>query len=141
MLIGANDGFNVEVDDEVHAPATPEWEEELARRVAVVMRTFTGDGDRPVYWVPPPTARDETFDEIYESENRAVARAAESVTGARYIDVYSTINDGEYTDRVRIDGRLVLGRQADGIHFNREGALIPARMLFDAIAEDFPALR
>jgi uncharacterized protein len=141
MLIGANDGFNVEVDGEVHAPATPGWEEEFARRVAVVMRTFTGLGDRPVYWVPPPTARDETFDEIYASENRAVERAAESVTGARYVDVYSTINSGEYTDRVRVDGRLVIGRQTDGIHFNRDGALIPARMIFDAMADDFPALR
>jgi lysophospholipase L1-like esterase len=141
MLIGANDGFNVTVDGEVHGPATPGWEEEFARRVAVVMRTFAGIGERPVYWVPPPTARDETFNEIYESENRAVERAAKSVTGARYVDVYSTINDGEYTDRVRVDGRLVIGRQSDGIHFNRDGALIPARMVFDALARDFQALR
>jgi len=141
MLIGANDGFNVEADGEVHAPGTPEWETEFARRVAVVMEALAGDGDRPVYWVPPPTARDETFDAIYESENRAVQRAAESVTGARYIDVYYTINDGEYTDQVRIGGRKVLGRQSDGIHFNREGALVPAQMVLDAMATDFPALR
>lgn len=141
MLIGANDGFNVEVGGELHAPGTAEWETEFARRVAVVMEALGGDGDRPVYWVPPPTARDETYDAIYESENRAVARAAESVTGARYVDVYSTINDGEYTDQVRIDGRKVLGRQSDGIHFNREGARVPARMILDAMAADFPALR
>jgi hypothetical protein len=141
MLIGANDGFNVDVGGELHAPGTPEWETEFARRVAVVMRTFGGDGERPVYWVPPPTARDETFDDIYRSENRAVARAAESVEGARYIDVYSTINDGEYTDQVRIDGRKVLGRQSDGIHFNRDGALVPAQKILDAMEKDYPALR
>lgn len=140
MAIGANDGFNVEVDGQLHPPGTPEWETEFARRVAVVMRTLTADGERPVYWVPPPTARDETFDEIYESQNRAAEIAARSVEGARYVDIYSTINDGEYSDEVTIDGRRVLGRQSDGIHFNREGALLPARMVLEAMAEDYPAL-
>jgi lysophospholipase L1-like esterase len=141
MLIGANDGFNVEVAGAAYAPGTPQWEEEFARRVAVVMQTFGENGKRPVYWVPPPTARDEQFNEIYRSQNRAVERAVESVEGARYIDVFNTINSGEYTDQVRIDGRKVLGRQSDGIHFNREGALVPAEMILDAMAEDFPALR
>ncbi|HYI99953.1 MAG TPA: hypothetical protein VEX36_09810 [Thermoleophilaceae bacterium] len=141
MLIGANDGFNVEADGELHAPGTPEWETEFARRVAVVMRTLGSDGERPVYWVPPPTARDSDLDDIYRSQNRAVARAAEAVEGARYVDVYSTINDGEYSDQVRIDGREVLGRQSDGIHFNRDGALIPAEMVLDAMAKDYPVLR
>ena len=141
MLIGANDGFNVEVAGALYAPGTPEWENEFARRVAVVMQTLGENGKRPVYWVPPPTARDPKFDDIYRSQNRAVQRAVESVEGARYIDVYNTINDGEYTDQVRIDGRKVLGRQSDGIHFNRDGAQIPAQAVLDAMASDFPALR
>jgi hypothetical protein len=140
MLIGANDGFNVDVDGELFAPGTPEWEEEFARRVAVVMKTLSGDGERPVYWVPPPTARDPEYNEIYRAQNRAVERAAESVEGARYVDIYSTINDGEYSDQVEIDGREVLGRQSDGIHFNREGAGIPAGLVLEAMARDFPAL-
>jgi hypothetical protein len=140
ILLGANDGFNVEVGGELFAPATPEWETEFARRVAVVMRTLAGDGERPVYWVPPPTARDATYNEIYRSQNRAVKRAAESVAGARYVDVFSTINDGEYSDRVEVDGRKILGRQPDGIHFNREGAEAPARLVLEAMAEDYPAL-
>jgi len=140
MLIGANDGFNVTVAGEVHAPGTLGWETEFARRVAVVMRTFAGDDDRPVYWVPPPTARDDSLDDIYRSQNRAVERAVESVEGARYVDVYTTINDGEYTEQVQINGRKVLGRQSDGIHFNRDGALIPAELILRAMAKDFPAL-
>jgi hypothetical protein len=141
MLIGANDGFNVDVDGELFAPGTPEWETEFARRAAVVMKTLGGDGERPVYWVPPPTARDATYNEIYRSQNRAVKRAAESVEGGRYVDVFSTINDGEYSDQVEIDGRKVLGRQSDGIHFNREGAEVPARLVLEAMAEDYPALK
>jgi uncharacterized protein len=141
MLIGANDGFNVEVDGELFAPGTPEWETEFARRVAVVMETLGGDGKRPVYWVPPPTARDQTYNEIYRSQNRAVERAAESVEGARYVDIFSTIGDGEYSDQVEVDGRKILGRQSDGIHFNREGAEVPAGLVLAAMAEDYPALK
>lgn len=141
MLIGANDGFNVEVDGELHAPGTPEWETEFARRAAVVMKTLTGDGERPVYWVPPPTARDETYNEIYRSQNAAVKRAVESVPGARYVDIFNTINGGRYSDQIEVDGRRVLGRQSDGIHFNREGAKVPARMVLEAMAKDFPALK
>lgn len=141
ILIGANDGFNVDVGGELFAPGTPEWETEFARRAAVVMTTLSGDGERPVYWVPPPTARDATYNEIYRSQNRAVERAAESVEGARYVDVFSTINDGEYSDQVEVDGRKILGRQSDGIHFNREGAEVPARLILEAMAEDYPALK
>jgi len=140
MLIGANDGFNIEIAGALYAPATAQWEEEFARRVAVVMEALGEDGKRPVYWVPPPTARDESFNEIYRSQNAAVERAVESVEGARYIDVFNTINGGEYTDQVRIDGQKVLGRQSDGIHFNREGAQVPAEMVLKAMARDFPAL-
>lgn len=141
MLIGANDGFNVDVGGELFAPGTAEWETEFARRAAVVMQTLSGDGERPVYWVPPPTARDATYNEIYRSQNTAVKRAAESVGGARYVDVFSTVNDGEYSDQVEVDGRKILGRQSDGIHFNREGAEVPARLILEAMAEDYPALK
>jgi hypothetical protein len=141
MLIGANDGFNVDVGGELFAPGTPEWETEFARRAAVVMQTLGGDGERPVYWVAPPTARDQTYNEIYRSQNRAVKRAAESVEGARYVDVFSTINDGRYSDQVEVDGRKILGRQSDGIHFNREGAEAPAGLVLAAIAKDYPALK
>jgi hypothetical protein len=141
MLIGANDGFNVEVDGELFAPGTPEWETEFARRAAVVMKTLSGDGKRPVYWVPPPTSRDQEYNEIYRSQNRAVARAAESVEGARYVDIFSTINDGKYSDQVEVNGRKILGRQSDGIHFNREGAEVPAGLVLAAMAEDYPALK
>jgi uncharacterized protein len=141
MLIGANDGFNVEVDGELFAPGTPEWETEFARRAAVVMQTLSGDGERPVYWVPPPTARDQTYNEIYRSQNRAVERAAESVEGARYVDIFSTIGNGRYSDDVEVNGRRVLGRQSDGIHFNREGAEVPAGLVLAAMAEDYPVLK
>jgi uncharacterized protein len=141
MVIGGNDGFNVLVGDQLYGWQDPEWEREYARRAAVVMRELGSDGERHVYWVPPPTARDEEQDAIYETQNRAVDEAAAAVPGARYVDVFNTINGGRYSDELEIDGRRVLARQPDGIHFTREGAVVPVRLILRAMARDYEALR
>jgi hypothetical protein len=142
MAIGDNDGFNVQTPDgSLYGPNDPGWETEFARRVAVVASVLSSGGRRPVYWVPPPTARDPEFNRIFRVQNRAVKRATEAVPALRYVDVYFTLGKGRYTDTLKIDGRQVLARQADGIHFTRDGAVAPARLILDAMAEDFPALR
>jgi uncharacterized protein len=140
MAIGGNDGFNVEAGGQLYGPHDPEWQTEFARRVAVVAKTLSGDGERPVYWVPPPTARDDEFNEIYATQNRAVEQAEKAVPDLRYVDVYSTLSNGKYSDSLKIDGRRVLARQADGVHFSREGAIAPARLVLGQMAKDFPDL-
>jgi hypothetical protein len=142
MVMGGNDGFNVLGEDgQLYGPQDPEWETEYARRAAVVMRELGSNGKRPVYWLPPPTARDPGFNVIYQTQNRGVEQAAAAVPGARYVDIYSTINDGRYSDELKIDGRRVLARQSDGVHFSREGAIVPTRMVVEAMAKDYPVLR
>jgi uncharacterized protein len=141
MVIGGNDGFNVAVNGQLYGPDTPQWQLEYARRTAVVMQDLGSNGKRPVYWVPPPTARDTEFNKIFASQNKAVEQAARAVPGARYVDIYSTLNHGRYSDVLKIDGDEVLARQADGIHFSRAGAVAPARLIFRAMAKDYKALR
>jgi uncharacterized protein len=142
MAIGGNDGFNVQTaDGSLYNPGDDGWETEYARRVAVVSSVLSGDGERPVYWVPPPTARDPEFNEIYASQNRAVERATQAISALRYVDVYSTLNHGRYSDSLRIDGKRVLARQPDGVHFTRDGAVAAVRLILEPMAEDFPVLR
>jgi uncharacterized protein len=141
MVIGGNDGFNVLADGQLYGWQDLQWQVEYARRAAVVMGELGSDGKRPVYWVPPPTARDDEQNAIYETQNRAVEAAAQAVPGARYVDIFSTINRGKYSDELRIDGRRVLARQPDGIHFSREGAVVPVRLILRAMARDYEALR
>jgi len=140
MVIGGNDGFNVEAGGNLYGPHDPEWQTEFARRVAVVASVLSGDGKRPVYWIPPPTARDAEFNEIYATQNRAVKQAEAAVAGLRYVDIYSTLSGGRYSDELRIDGKRVLARQSDGVHFTREGAVVPVRLLLEQMAKDYPAL-
>jgi hypothetical protein len=128
------------VDGSTYGPFTPEWETEYARRTAVVMRELASRGRRPVYWAPSPTARDEEFNRIYRIQNFAVARAAPAVPGARYVDLYDNVDNGRYRGVTRIDGREVVSRQADGVHFTRDGALVPARLVVRMMARDYPAL-
>lgn len=141
MVIGGNDGFNVLVNGQLYGPETPQWQLEYARRTAVVMRELGSNGRRPVYWVPPPTVRDSEFNRIFASQNKAVEQAARAVPGARYVDIYSTINHGRYSDSLKIDGRRVLARQSDGVHFTREGAVVPSRLILRAMARDYRVLR
>jgi uncharacterized protein len=141
MVIGGNDGFNVLVNGQLYGPDTPQWQLEYARRTAVVMRELGSNGKRPVYWVPPPTVRDSEFNSIFASQNKAVEQAAAAVPGGRYVDIYYTINHGRYSDTLKIDGRRVLARQADGVHFTREGAVVPARLILRAMARDYRVLR
>jgi uncharacterized protein len=141
MVIGGNDGFNVAVNGQLYGPDTPQWQLEYARRTAVVMQELGSNGKRPVYWVPPPTARDAEFNKIFASQNKAVVQAARAVPGARYVDIYSTLNHGRYSDVLKIDGHQVLARQADGIHFSRAGAVAPARLILRAMGRDYEVLR
>jgi hypothetical protein len=142
MVMGGNDGFNViGPDGGLYGPQDPQWQTEYARRAAVVMRELGSGGERPVYWLPPPTARDPEFNAIYETQNAAIEQAAAAVPGARYVDIFNTINKGRYSDELKIDGRRVLARQSDGVHFTREGAVVPARLILESMGKDYPALR
>jgi hypothetical protein len=141
MVIGGNDGFNVLYNGQLYGPDTPQWQLEYARRTAVVMRELGSNGERPVYWVPPPTVRDPKFNDIFDSQNKAVEQAAAAVPGGRYVDIYNTINHGRYSDVLKVDGRRVLARQADGVHFSRAGAVLPARLILRVMAKDYRVLR
>jgi hypothetical protein len=141
MVIGGNDGFNLDYQGQVYGPQDPQWQLEYARRAAVVMRELSSRGRRPVYWLPPPTARDPKYNAIYASQNKGVQQAALAVPGARYVNIYDTINGGRYSDQLKIDGRKVLARQSDGVHFTREGAVVPARLILRAMARDYRVLK
>ena len=142
MAIGGNDGFNVQTSDgSLYDPGEPGWETEFARRVAVVSTVLSGDGERPVYWVPPPTARDPDFNEIYATQNRAVERATEAVPALRYVDVYSTLNAAGTATSCGSTDAGCSPASPTACTSRARARWRPVRLILAAMAEDFPALR
>ena len=138
MVMGGNDGFNVIVDGQLLRPARP--------RVGDRVRAPDGGGDARARLATasgrstgcrrrPRATRSSTRIFAPRTGRSSTPRAA--VPGARYVDIFNTIDGGKYSDELRIDGDRVLSRQADGVHFTRDGAVVPARLILRAMAKDY----
>ena len=136
MVLGANDGWPLAGA----GVGSSRWVAEYSRRVAAVARDFlAGDPQRRVYWVGPPVPRSAPWIHIFDRINAAVRDAVPNVPGLRYVDVAGpTSENGRYTDYLTdADGRRVLARQHDGIHFSWPGSVFPARIVLAALRREY----
>jgi len=136
MVLGANDGWPLAGA----AAGSPRWVAEYSRRVAAVTRDFlAGDPRRRVYWVGPPVPRSAPWIHIFDRIDAAVREAVPSVPGLRFVDVAGPTSEaGHYTDYLTdADGRRVLARQHDGIHFSWPGSAFPARIILAALGREY----
>ncbi|MFL6110273.1 MAG: GDSL-type esterase/lipase family protein [Catenulispora sp.] len=136
MVLGANDGWPLAGA----GAGVARWVAEYSRRVAAVTRDFlAGDPRRRVYWVGPPVPRSAPWIHIFERINAAIQDVVPSVPGLRYVDVAGPTSEaGRYTDYLTdADGRRVLARQHDGIHFSFPGSVFPARIILAALRGEY----
>ena len=143
MAIGGNDGFNVQtrrrlavqpgrpgLGDRVRAPRGGGELGAVGRREAAGVLGAPADRARPRVQrrsSPPRTGP-------WSGPPRRCRRCATWTSTPRSTTAVTAT-------RLKIDGRRVLARQPDGIHFTRDGAVPAVRLILDAMAEDFPALR
>jgi hypothetical protein len=72
-----------------------------------------------------PPARDASWTQNNADINLALQRAAKQVPGAKYVNVLGHVaNHGRYADFVTVNGRPVLVRASDGLHFTEAGSQI-----------------
>ena len=71
IVMGANDGWDMKHDGATLDWATPAWQREYARRIAVVMQTFLHSGVDRVYYGGPPTSPSSNYQRIFASINAA----------------------------------------------------------------------
>jgi uncharacterized protein len=136
MVLGANDGWPLRGASE----GSDAWVAEYTRRVEAVTRDFlAGDPRRRVYWVGPPVPRSAPWIHIFDRINQAIRAAVPETPGLRYVDVATPTSDhGVYTDYLTgPDGRRVLARQHDGIHYSWPGSVFPARIILSAVEGEF----
>jgi lysophospholipase L1-like esterase len=106
------------------------WVAEYRRRAAGLMRAYTGDAKRPVYWVGLPIARTASIAACYRQLNGATAAAARDVRGVTWVDSWSVYAvHGRYADRVG----GVLARQDDGIHLTFPGTRLLTRKMLGVL--------
>jgi hypothetical protein len=136
MVLGANDGWPISGAD----AGSDRWVAAYARRVEAVTNDFlAGDPQRRVYWVGPPIPRSQPWIHIFDRINQAIREAVPNVPGLRYVDVATpTAVDGSYTDYLTdTDGKKVLARQRDGIHYSWPGSVFPARIILSALQTEY----
>lgn len=112
------------------------WASDYAARTEAMMRLLVGPQQRTVFWISPPIVKDTKMAnallQIGEVQ-RGVARRFPTVV---WIDAYTLFDDdaGAYTNRLVDDnGRTVLVRAGDGVHFTPEGGDFLAAAVFDEI--------
>ncbi|MCK9895633.1 DUF459 domain-containing protein [Frankia sp. AgB32] len=141
VAMGGNDGQGITRPDGTVLPAgTPAWAAEYQRRADVVMRIWTGSGQRRVLWLGLPPARSHRLDGYFHQLNTAAAAAATGVPGATYLDLTPWLSrGGAYSDYLSTaDGRTVLARSRDGVHLTLDGARIAATHVLDTLRGVWP---
>jgi hypothetical protein len=141
MIMGANDGWDMKHDGQTLDWATPSWQHEYARRIAVVMQTFLRQGVDRVYYGGPPTAPASNYQRIFASINGAGEEAAAALPGARWVDLFNgTSSHGRYSRSEVYKGKRIDARQGDGLHWSYDGSLLPASLFLHALEREYGPL-
>jgi hypothetical protein len=138
FMIGGNDGQNMDVGGRILQAGSAEWATEYQKRAAAVMRAFA-NGHRKVYWIGMPIARSERLTGIYKVLNDAVRKAAASVPGVRFVDIWAMYApNGHYQDSFANEyGTVERMRNSDGIHLSTAGAAMLARRMLGILDADW----
>lgn len=138
FMIGGNDAQNMSVGGRILEAGSAEWAAEYQRRAAAVMAGFARS-DRKVYWIGMPIARSERHARVFRVANDAVQKAASSVAGVRYVDIWAMFApNGYYQDSFADEyGRVQKMRSSDGIHLSTAGAGYLARHMLKVLDADW----
>ena len=103
----------------------PGWSEEYARRVNAFADAIAPN-NRQMFFIGMPVMGRERLHARVQRIN-TIYRAEMAIRpNAKFIDIWRVLSDerGEYTDRVKIDGKRRRVRAGDGVHLNQTGARI-----------------
>lgn len=139
VMIGGNDFQNMTLPGgKFFLAGTPAWTREYERRAVICMRIWARSGNRRIYWLSVPPARDPGWAHDDAQIDVALRQAAAQVPGAEYVDVLGPITDhGRYADFVKIGGQETLIREPDGVHLNIEGSTLVAQEVRALLAREW----
>ncbi len=143
VLIGGNDFQNMTLPNgRFFLAGTPAWTREYERRAIICMQIWARQGNRRIYWLSIPPARDGGWAHDDVQINLALRRASARVAGAEYVDVLGPVTDhGRYADFVMVNGQETLIREPDGVHLNVAGSIVVAHELRTVLAREWHFVR
>jgi lysophospholipase L1-like esterase len=139
VMIGGNDFQNMTLPTgKFFLAGTPAWTREYERRAVICMQVWARDGNRRIYWLSVPPARDAGWARDDAQINVALRRAAALVPGAEYVDVLGPVTDhGRYADFVKVNSQETLIREPDGVHLNIMGSTLVAEEMRAILAREW----
>ncbi len=139
FIIGTNDASIVNSQDS-NNDGVPDWEVQYRQKIDEMMLTFVGgDRHRTVYWLGPPTLRDNSLDKGAQALGPVMKDEAKKFGGdVVYVDTYRLFSDstGGYSSDLRdAHGDVVQMRISDGVHFTVDGAQYLANAVWKPLAK------
>jgi hypothetical protein len=143
VMIGGNDFQNMTLPNgRFFLAGTPAWTREYERRATICMQIWARQGNRRIYWLSVPPARDAGWAHDDTQINLALRRAAARVPGAEFVDMLGPVTDhGRYADFVKVNGQETLIREPDGVHLNVAGSALVAHEIRAVLAEQWHFVR
>jgi uncharacterized protein len=138
FISGANDGQGISTASGPVAYGTKEWDKIYAQRAGEAMDLLGSDGQRQVFWVGMPNAKNAEQSAIYKNVDRIAIAEAKKRPWVHYVDTYDLFSDanGNYSDYLTsLAGKSELVRQGDGVHWTRPGGDMAADAVLKAMAK------
>jgi lysophospholipase L1-like esterase len=138
IFIGANDTFDMRTrSGPVAACCSQDWIDEYARRARAMMSVYAREGAAEVCWLTLPAPRSDLRREFSAAVNEGVRRAARTSRHVRLLELDKLFTPGfRYRAMMRVGGRSVRVRAADGVHLSLAGASIAASAVIRALKAD-----
>ena len=109
------------------------WPKLYGERIAEIVNRLKKSGIK-VYWVGLPNVRRKQFRKGYKFLNTIFKQSA-TASGARYIDTWNVLEaNGKFSEQGKdINGKTIILRHTDGVHFTPDGYLTYAKIVADEI--------
>ncbi len=123
VILGGSDTGNMVTGGELVPRGSDEWVTEYSRRVQLVTQEFISNNVTNVVWAGPPVVSDKNRNLSYRQVNQSLTDTSLLIPELKYLDVFTNLKPDL---SAIVNGKRMLLRQADGIHWTREASAMIA---------------
>jgi hypothetical protein len=134
FIISTND-YSVPTNKTVDTTGELAWKATYAKKVDDMLEILGGSG-RTVLWLGAPVLKDTTQNDGIKELDAVERDVVKKHANAEYVDTYALFADREGKFSLNVtddDGKTILARSGDGVHFTTEGAAYLARAVYKLI--------